>query len=251
MLRNRIHFGQAHGTPFTCSPLQQDIDWAASTPEAEQVLQGQYQMDSEIPNCKDLLQACTASTMLDETPAELTLEEFKGKIKSWRESTTTSPSGRHLGRYKALFVTGYADYDSVAGEVSIQDKQSAIASLIISVINYCIRNTYVLERWKKIINVMIFKEPNNYKIHRLRVIHIYEADFNLVLAVKWRQLLRHADKKHLLHEGQYGGRPGCEAQSLTLLEELKYDLSYLTRRTLVNFDNDASSCYDRIIVSLA
>ena len=177
-----MHFGQAHGTPFTCSPLQQDIDWSASTPEAEQMLHGQYHMNSSIPNCKDLLQACTASTSLDEIPAELTLEEFNGKIKSWRESTTTSPSGRHLGRYKALFATSYEDYDAVAGDVSFQDKQHAIASLIMSVINYCIRNTYVLERWKKIINVMIFKEPNNFKIHRLRVIHIYEADFTFPVA---------------------------------------------------------------------
>jgi hypothetical protein len=135
--------------------------------------------------------------------------------------------------------------------MSIEAKQEALRSLIISVINYCIRNTYVLERWKKIVNVMLFKEPDNHKIHRLRVIHIYEADFNLILAVKWRHLLQRADATHLLNVGQYGGRPGCEAQSLTLLEELKYDLSYLTRRTLINFDNDASSCYDRIVVSLA
>ena len=98
---------------------------------------------------------------------------------------------------------------------------------------------------------MLEKEPGNPKIHRLRVIHIYEADFNLLLAVKWRALLRTADEKNMINEGQYGGRPGCEAQSLTLLEELKYDLSYLTRRTLVNFDNDASSCYDRIVVPFA
>jgi hypothetical protein len=251
MLRNRMHFGQAQGTPFTCSPLQRDFDWLASTPEAEQLLRGQYRSDTDIPNCMDLLQACTALTSLDATPAEITLEEFQGKINSWRESTTTSPSGRHLGRYKALFAQGYLDSGTFQGAVPFEAKQYALASLIMSVLNYCIRKTYVLERWKKIINVMIFKEPNNYKIHRLRVIHIYEADFNLILAVKWRQLLRHADAKHLLNEGQYGGRPGCEAQSLTLLEELKYDLSYLTRRTLVNFDNDASSCYDRIIVSLA
>ena len=89
---------------------------------------------------------------------------------------------------------------------------------------------------------MIFKEPMNFQIHRLRVIHIYKADFNLLLAVKWRQLLRSADDADLINKGQYGGRPGCEAQSLTLLEELKYDLSYLTRRSLVNFDNDATSC---------
>ena len=98
---------------------------------------------------------------------------------------------------------------------------------------------------------MIFKDHNVYRIHRLRVIHIYEADFNLVLAVKWRQLLHSAEQRELLHHGLYGGRPGCEAQSLTFLEEIKYDISYTSRRSLVNFDNDATSCYDRIIVSLA
>ena len=117
--------------------------------------------------------------------------------------------------------------------------------------NYCIKNGYVLKRWKTIINTMIFKESGNYKIHRLRVIHIYEADFNLMLAIKWRQLMHHADSSDLIYPGQYGGRPGCEAQSLVLLEELKNDISLLTRRNLVNFDNDAASCYDRIIISLA
>jgi hypothetical protein len=108
-----------------------------------------------------------------------------------------------------------------------------------------------MQRWKSVVNVMIFKEPGNYRIHRLRVIHIYEADFNALLAIKWRKLLHLSDNKGLINERQYGGRLGCEAQSLTLLEELKYDLSYLTRRTLFNFYNDATSCYDRILVPLA
>jgi hypothetical protein len=129
--------------------------------------------------------------------------------------------------------------------------QEHLAHLKLSIINYCIRHSYVLVRWKKIVNVMIFKEPGNFKIHRLRVIHIYEADFNALLALKWRQLLRSASKLGTLNAGQYGGRPGCEAQSLTLLEELKYDLSYLSRRSLINFDNDATSCYDRIVVPVA
>ena len=74
------------------------------------------------------------------------------------------------------------------------------------IINYCIRNNHALQRWKKVVNVMIFKEIGNYKIHRLRIIHIYEADFNMILAVKWRQLLRSADEKQLINKGQYGGR---------------------------------------------
>jgi hypothetical protein len=253
MLRNRLHFGQAQGTPFTTAPLQEDIDWAATSVSTEQLLQGTYVSTTPIPHCNDLLRACRAKTELDKISDDMTMQEFRGKVKVWRENTTTSPSGRHLGRYKALFrdVHIKQDEDMSDDAVPFATKQEQLAALILEIINYCIRNTYVLERWKTVINVMIFKDPGNFKIHRLRVIHIYEADFNLILAVKWRQLLYHANNQDLINEGQYGGRPGCEAQSLTLLEELKYDLSYLTRRSLFNFDNDASSCYDRIIVPLA
>jgi hypothetical protein len=33
-----------------------------------------------------------------------TFESFTSAIKKWRESTSTSPSGRHLGHYKSLIV---------------------------------------------------------------------------------------------------------------------------------------------------
>ena len=36
MLRNRLHFGQAEGTPFTRPPLQPDVDWSAMSVAAEQ-----------------------------------------------------------------------------------------------------------------------------------------------------------------------------------------------------------------------
>jgi hypothetical protein len=55
----------------------------------------------------------------------------------------------------------------------------------------------------------------------------------------------------LINNGLSGGRPGCKAQTLVFLEELRYDTSYGSRRTLFNFDNDATSCYDRIIIALA
>jgi hypothetical protein len=98
---------------------------------------------------------------------------------------------------------------------------------------------------------MIHKEAGNHKIHRLRVIHLFEADYNLILSVKWRQQIYAADKKQLVNPGQYGSYPGREATSLCLLEELKTDISYSSRKPIINFDNDASSCYDCIIAGLA
>jgi hypothetical protein len=254
-LRNKSHFGQAQGTPFTESPFVNSLDWPAQSETCEAILAGTYTTDvSTVPQCQALLTACKTVSDLDIIPAEITANEFAGKIKSWNEFTSTSPSGRHLGRYKALYAKGPYTADTPEGKADMErltKEQQEIRQVIITIMNYCIRTGYVLERWKTIVNTMIFKDNGNYKIHRLRVIHIYEADFNLLLAVKWRQLLRSADSRDAINHGLFGGRPGCEAQSLTFLEELKYDIAYTSRRTLFNFDNDATSCYDRIIVSLA
>ena len=35
------------------------------------------------------------------------------------------------------------------------------------------------------------KQPGNHKTHRLHVIHLYEHDYSLLLAVKWRSLIHH------------------------------------------------------------
>lgn len=186
MLRNRIHFGQAQGTPFTEEPLRTDIDWAASTEHADAILAGQFVTSTVTPQCKAVLDACRAAAELDTIPAELTMDDFSGKIKAWKETTSTSPvSGRHLGRYKALFSKSkYCPVKDEHAHSRFTRQQADISAYILSIINWSIRHGYVLERWKTIVNVMIFKDTGVFKIHRLRVIHLYEADFNLVLAVK-------------------------------------------------------------------
>ena len=98
---------------------------------------------------------------------------------------------------------------------------------------------------------MILKEENNVKIHRLRVIHLYEADLNFLLGLKWREAIHLASEHNTVHRGQFGGRPGRDPTTITLLEELRLDYSKMTRTSFVNFDHDAKSCYDRILMPLA
>jgi hypothetical protein len=104
---------------------------------------------------------------------------------------------------------------------------------------------------ENVVNVMIEKEPGNARVHRLRVIHLYEADSNFLLQAKWRAPLHHAKKNHSLHPGQYGSRSGQDALIPTFIEEMKNEICYATSKSLINFDNDAASCYDRIIPALA
>jgi hypothetical protein len=54
-----------------------------------------------------------------------------------------------------------------------------------------------------------------------------------------------------IHEGQSGSRPVKRAIDVIIQKEMKYIYASLTRTPLGTIDNDATSCYDRIICCLA
>jgi hypothetical protein len=62
---------------------------------------------------------------------------------------------------------------------------------------------------------MLPKEHNNTYIHHLRVIHLYEADFSLLLRVKWRRFILHSLNHEIINQSQYGSLP--EQDSLVLV----------------------------------
>ena len=98
---------------------------------------------------------------------------------------------------------------------------------------------------------MIYKEEGNVKVHKLRVIHLYEVDLNFMMGIKWKDAIRQSLKDRTLNSAQYGRCPGKDPTTVTLLEELRLDFSQLTRTPFMNFDNEASSCYDRILMPIA
>ena len=75
---------------------------------------------------------------------------------------------------------------------------------------------------------MILKEENSIKIHRLRVIHLVEADLNFILGAKWRAAVQKGSKEKTIHIAQYGGCSGRQVRTVTLMEELQRDYSLLT-----------------------
>ena len=98
--------------------------------------------------------------------------------------------------------------------------------------------------------MMIYKEIGNVKIHRLRVIHLYEADMGLLWGAKWGKRMKAAVHDKTIHPGQYGGLPGRDYTLLTTFEELRFEYARLTRFPFSNFNNDLASCYDRILLSI-
>jgi exonuclease III len=246
--RNQSHFGQAKHTPFATLPLQQSLNFQASTFTSDLMLEGTY-TNNELSDITQLLITHIKSES-HELPANITFTDMLNKYINWDERTSTSPSGRHLGHYHCL-LSAYDPNPPNREETDLSKDASQILHLHHSMLQYSTTHGHSFDRWKTIVNVMIEKDPGNPKIHRLRVIHLYECDYNLLLAVKWRQLVHHAEDNHKLNWGQYGSRPGRTAHDPVFIEELQYEIVRLSRSTHLKFSNDATSCYDRIIPALA
>ena len=63
--------------------------------------------------------------------------------------------------------------------------------------------------------------------------------------------MRSSEIRNTIHKGQVGGRAGHDANTLTFMEEMKNEISHCSQKPLINFDNDAAACYDRIIPNVA
>jgi hypothetical protein len=104
---------------------------------------------------------------------------------------------------------------------------------------------------ENIVNVLLQKDKGIPKIHRLLVIHLYEWDYNLLLCVKWRQLLQHVMENKLLNDTCYGTVRRQSATDPVFIKEMEYEIARLTHYPIIHFDNNATACYDRIPCFLA
>jgi hypothetical protein len=102
--RNRIHFGQAHGTPFTGPRLSNHLGFCGNGVESKQMLNGTHDLSPYSESVRLLLRHMqyTRETAQDTSRPTMSDEAITDKLKVWAESTTSSPSGIHLGQYKVL-----------------------------------------------------------------------------------------------------------------------------------------------------
>ena len=98
---------------------------------------------------------------------------------------------------------------------------------------------------------MIEKDPGCPKINRLRVIHLYECDLNLMLGISFRKLQRHCEDNNMLNDACYGGRPNRRAIDPVLIDVTQTEIAKVTRRPLVRLQNDLQQFFDRILQYIA
>jgi hypothetical protein len=98
---------------------------------------------------------------------------------------------------------------------------------------------------------MIKKDPGSPHIECLQVIHLFEADYNFCLKHLWGSHMVHKGKDSGTFEDQQdGSQPGRQAIEAVHKKTLTYDLSRILHTSLGMFDNNASGCYDHIVIAL-
>jgi hypothetical protein len=99
---------------------------------------------------------------------------------------------------------------------------------------------------------MIEKDPENPQIERLRVIHLFEVDYNLSLKLLWgKRMVYQGEDNNCFGKQQHGSRRLHQAINPVHLKTLTYDLTRILCTSLIMFNNDATGCFNCIIVSLA
>jgi hypothetical protein len=98
------------------------------------------------------------------------------------------------------------------------------------ILNLAIREWHTLQRWRVVHNFFVEKLPGLLLLEKLCVIHVYKADWNLIL--KYFILLKvmlKSEKHNTLTKEQAGGHPGRSAIDMTVKTVLAFELCCLQR----------------------
>mmetsp|Transcript_16534 Transcript_16534/g.23566 ORF Transcript_16534/g.23566 Transcript_16534/m.23566 type:complete len:608 (+) Transcript_16534:2708-4531(+) len=232
---NIKNYNQANHTPFCGEPLGQALGNYSETPIAERILKGEKLPDSLTDSLMEetirMIEVLGIKPNLVDRKitVDITSEGFCSMYKVVKENTSSSPSLCHVGHYKAA------------------TKNPALAKMYADLMSLPYREGFSPERWKVVLDGMLPKEKNNWKISRLRIIQLYESDANQSMRYIFARQMGHLlEDSNILPEMQFGSRPGKMSISPVLQKVLTYDIARQTKSVLGCLENDAISCYDRI-----
>eukprot|EP00957_Ditylum_brightwellii_P132780 10124936-Ditylum_brightwellii.AAC.1 len=99
---------------------------------------------------------------------------------------------------------------------------------------------------------MLEKDQGSPKLHQLCIIVIVEADMNMIMKVIWaRRLVPQAEKHNYISRGLFGNQKGRTALDALLLKITTIDSLCLFHLNGGLLNNDAVTCYDRMIPALS
>ena len=226
------HNAQASDTPFASPEWQQRL---ADPVIRTKILNGDIDdLPFDYPELKTFL-STFASHHSPKINFSYSYSRFRNYIKKAREKLASSPSGRHMGHYKALLTM----------------KDDTLLHSIYTIMDISMQHCVIPSRFTLVALTLLEKEPGSPKIHRLRPIALVETELNCVAKAHWAQdLMRHIEAQKSITDDQYGGRSHRQAQSAVLNKVTYFDIQRQVAEPAIFIDKDARNCFDRFIPSL-
>ena len=103
--RNKKHFSQADGSPFTTSRIIKSLGKYGNSSLSEDIFKGEANIASlsATDATTKILLSLKSTAPKNSIPVYISSKEIELAYRAWREQTSTSPSGLHLGHTKALY----------------------------------------------------------------------------------------------------------------------------------------------------
>ena len=245
------HFAQADGTPFTIKPLHSLISNSGFSDFSDQILDGTADINSlDVDQYTKLLLQHMQHICDETTDNDFMVDMIKQGIRIWHEATATSPfSFLHLSLYKSLVKHTKS---KSAGEDTDNNWTIKVGEDVMMVVYLllwlAVKHTHVYNRWLLTLIVFLEKVLGQPKIHRLWMIHLIEADFNLILKFyASKDMMSNIEARGSMVNEQGGGHHSHSAIDGAHKKVLSYDIIWMNCLLARNIDNDATACFDRMV----
>ncbi len=107
------------------------------------------------------------------------------------------------------------------------------------------------KRWRNCVEVILQKEPGNPMIHRLRIIALLEAEFNIALRIIWtKRVFPRAEQLGIPIE-QWGNRKHLSSIDCATMKLLTNESLRIECRNAAIMAVDAAAYYNRMITAIS
>ena len=232
-----IKFSQTNNTPPMQSPLCELLGDLANTTFCQNILLGTAVFPPELePSTVAFLQQLKKpdDVTLDSVSTYISPETWSnGWNKAKEKTSAASFTGLHFGHLKA----------------SSTDEFLTQFELSLAQIAYC--SGQPPQSWTNSVICMIKKKSQVEHISGLRSIVLTEADFNYNNKLLGKTAMTIAEDGNYLAQEQYGSRKGKSSIDHAINKRISYDILRQFRSPGALCSNDAKSCYDRIVHTIA
>lgn len=234
MDENDDKYRQTEQTPCMRDPLRTLLGRYGTTLACDQILNGTFIPPTNTDQyTKEFLTHLQRDNRAPPLATHLSTEVFQSGWRKMKEQTSSGISGLHFGHLKACAMNSFlANFEASYSNIPYVTGFSPLD-------------------WQKGVQIMIQKKNKDDLVTSLQTLVLLEADFNFNNKLLGKTTMQHAEKHNLIAKEQYGSRKGKSAILHAVHKRLTYDVIRMTRRPAAVASNDAKSCYDRILHSVA